>query len=34
MRSHLLARRIITAPALGLALVAALAACGSSSTSR
>ena len=33
MRSHLLARRIITAPALGLALVAALAACGSSSTS-
>ena len=33
MRSHLLARRIISAPALGLALVAALAACGSSSTS-
>jgi hypothetical protein len=33
MRSNLLARRIISAPALGLALVAALAACGSSSTS-
>ena len=33
MRSHLLARRIITAPALGLALLAALAACGTSSTS-
>ncbi len=33
MRSDLLARRIIFAPALGLALVAALAACGSSSTS-
>ena len=33
MRSHLLARRIISAPALGLALLAALAACGSSSTS-
>ena len=28
MRSHLLARRIITAPALGLALLAALDACG------
>jgi hypothetical protein len=33
MRSHLLARRIISAPALGLALLAALAACGSSGTS-
>jgi hypothetical protein len=33
MRSHRLARRIISAPALGLALLAALAACGSSSTS-
>ena len=33
MRSNLLARRIISAPAFGLALVAALAACGSSSTS-
>jgi len=33
MRSHLLTRRIISVPALGLALVAALAACGSSSTS-
>ncbi len=33
MRSHPLARRIISAPALGLALLAALAACGSSSTS-
>jgi hypothetical protein len=33
MRSHLLARRIISAPALGLSLVAALAACGSSGTS-
>ena len=33
MRSHPLARRIISAPALALALLAALAACGSSSTS-
>lgn len=33
MRSHPLARRTIFAPALGLALLAALAACGSSSTS-
>jgi hypothetical protein len=33
MRSHLLARRIMSALALGLALLAALAACGSSSTS-
>ena len=33
MRSNLLARRIISAPSFGLALVAALAACGSSSTS-
>ena len=32
MRSNPLARRIIFAPALGLALLAALAACGSSST--
>ncbi len=32
MRSHLLARRIIVAPALGLALIAALAACATSST--
>jgi len=33
MRFHLLACQVIAAPALGLALVAALAACGSSSTS-
>ena len=33
MRFHLLARRVIFAPALGLALVAAVAACSSSSTS-
>ena len=33
MRSRPLARRIISAPALGLALVAAFAACGSSNTS-
>ena len=33
MRSRLLARRIISAPALALALLAVLAACGSSSTS-
>jgi len=33
MRSHLLARRVVLAPAPGLALVAAVAACGSSSTS-
>ena len=33
MRSDRLARRIISAPAFGLALVTALAACGSSSTS-
>jgi hypothetical protein len=33
MRSHPLARRIIAAPAVGLVLLAALAACGSSSTS-
>jgi hypothetical protein len=33
MRSHLLARRVMSAPALGLALVAAVAACSSSSTS-
>jgi hypothetical protein len=33
MRSHRLARRVIFAPALGLALVAAVSACSSSSTS-
>ena len=33
MRSHLLARRIISAPAFGLALLGALAAWGGSSTS-
>ena len=33
MRFHLLARRVISPPALGLALVAAVAACSSSSTS-